>query len=123
MNIRGGGVMNKAMLGLLTVGLALASVAANAESEMAKHRLRAGEVAFNDSRAFAGDRDGREGRDARDARSDRSFEASRQITKPRAVTQPTAVAAPEIDPTSAAAGLTLLLGGIAVLLGRRTRPD
>jgi len=30
-----------------------------------------------------------------------------------------AFAAPEIDPASAAAGLTLLLGGIAVLRGRR----
>jgi hypothetical protein len=117
--------MNKAMLVFLTMGLALASVAANAESEMARHRLRAGEIesradsvqAFNGSRVFVGDRD------ERDARSDRSFEASRQITKPRSAAQPAAVAAPEIDPSSAAGGLTLLLGGIAVLLGRRTRPD
>jgi hypothetical protein len=32
-----------------------------------------------------------------------------------------AVAAPEIDPTSAAAGLTLLLGGMAILRGRRAK--
>ena len=31
------------------------------------------------------------------------------------------VAAPEIDPASAAAGLTLLLGGIAVLRGRKAQ--
>ena len=31
------------------------------------------------------------------------------------------VAAPEIDPASAAGGLTLLLGGIAVLRGRKLR--
>jgi hypothetical protein len=30
-------------------------------------------------------------------------------------------AAPEIDPTSAGAGLTLLLGGMAIMLGRRTK--
>ena len=29
--------------------------------------------------------------------------------------------APEMDPSSAAAGLTLLVGGIAVLLGRRSK--
>jgi hypothetical protein len=34
-----------------------------------------------------------------------------------------AVAAPEIDPTSAAAGLTLLLGGMAILRGRRVNRD
>jgi hypothetical protein len=32
-----------------------------------------------------------------------------------------ALAAPEIDPASAAAGLTLLLGGMAVMRGRRQR--
>jgi hypothetical protein len=33
-----------------------------------------------------------------------------------------AVAAPEIDPNSAFSGLTLLMGGIAVIVGRRRRP-
>jgi hypothetical protein len=36
-------------------------------------------------------------------------------------TAPGAVAAPEIDSTSAAAGLTLLLGGLATLSGRRAK--
>jgi hypothetical protein len=31
------------------------------------------------------------------------------------------IAAPEIDPTSAASGLTLLLGGLAVVRGRTKR--
>ncbi len=31
------------------------------------------------------------------------------------------VKAPEIDPSSAVAGLTLLAGGLAVMLGRRSR--
>jgi hypothetical protein len=35
----------------------------------------------------------------------------------------TPVSAPEIDPTSAASGLTLLLGGLLVLRGRRTTPS
>jgi len=34
---------------------------------------------------------------------------------------PTTMAAPEIDPSSAASGLTLLLGGVMVLRGRRSR--
>jgi hypothetical protein len=33
-----------------------------------------------------------------------------------------ATQAPEIDPASAASGLTLLLGGLAVMRGRRTKP-
>jgi hypothetical protein len=32
-----------------------------------------------------------------------------------------AMAAPEIDPSSAVAGLTLLAGGLAVMLGRRSK--
>jgi hypothetical protein len=39
-------------------------------------------------------------------------------TTPGVWTSP-AAKAPEIDPESAASGLTLLLGGLAVLLGRR----
>jgi hypothetical protein len=34
---------------------------------------------------------------------------------------PIKIAAPEIDPASAASGLTLLLGGVAVLRGRRLK--
>jgi LPXTG-motif cell wall-anchored protein len=34
---------------------------------------------------------------------------------------PTPVAAPEIDPASAVAGLTLMAGGLAVLVGRRRK--
>ena len=35
--------------------------------------------------------------------------------------QPQAVQAPEIDPASAMAGLTMLAGGLAVLRGRRSK--
>ncbi|HEX3945971.1 MAG TPA: hypothetical protein VHW69_18000 [Rhizomicrobium sp.] len=35
--------------------------------------------------------------------------------------KPTPVAAPEIDAASAVAGLTLMLGGLAVLRGRRSK--
>jgi hypothetical protein len=45
---------------------------------------------------------------------DRSFRAINEIQYGSAPTQ-----APEIDPTSAASGLTLLLGGLLVLRGRR----
>jgi hypothetical protein len=45
--------------------------------------------------------------------------ASAPVT--RAVVAPNSVAAPEIDPTSTAAGLTLLLGGMAILRGRRAK--
>jgi hypothetical protein len=45
--------------------------------------------------------------------------ASAPVT--RALVAPNSVAAPEIDPTSAAAGLTLLLGGMAILRGRRAK--
>jgi hypothetical protein len=34
---------------------------------------------------------------------------------------PRAVAAPEIDPASAVAGLTLMIGGILVMRGRRSK--
>ena len=34
---------------------------------------------------------------------------------------PAPVGAPEIDPASAISGVTLLLGGLAVLRGRRTK--
>jgi hypothetical protein len=37
------------------------------------------------------------------------------------VVGPSAIAAPEIDPSSAIAGLTLLLGGLAVVRGRRIK--
>ena len=66
------------------------------------------------------------GRGAED--SDRSL---RQVAMPRYVSgyfsetgtkgSVGAVAAPEIDPASAASGLTLLLGGMAVLRGRKVR--
>jgi hypothetical protein len=121
--------MTKAMLGFLTLGFALASVAANAESETAKHRFAAGAIesradsmqVFNGRHSWENSSDKRFAFDGdRDDRSSRLFEASRQTTKPRLVT-PTAVAAPEIDPASAASGFTLLLGGLAVVLARRKR--
>jgi hypothetical protein len=41
---------------------------------------------------------------------------------PSPPSQPTPVKAPEIDPASAMAGLTMLAGGLAVLRGRRKAP-
>ena len=46
------------------------------------------------------------------------YDRSHQPTPPRH-----AVAAPEIDPASAMSALTLLAGGLAVLRGRRSRPQ
>ena len=40
---------------------------------------------------------------------------------PKPVTKPQPVQAPEIDPASAMAGVTLLLGGLVVLRGRRSK--
>jgi hypothetical protein len=40
-------------------------------------------------------------------------------TQPSGPSQPSRTQAPEIDPASAMAGLTMLAGGIAVLRGRR----
>ncbi|HUN74690.1 MAG TPA: hypothetical protein VMU40_09260 [Steroidobacteraceae bacterium] len=42
-------------------------------------------------------------------------------TLPPSVTPPTAHSAPEIDPSSALMGLTLLAGGLAVIRGRRSK--
>lgn len=41
--------------------------------------------------------------------------------EPPAPRPPAAMGAPEIDPSSALAGLTLLSGGLAVMRGRRSR--
>lgn len=48
------------------------------------------------------------------------FDKSR-FDAPRYVIASDVVKAPEIDAASAAAALTMLLGGVAVLTGRRTR--
>jgi hypothetical protein len=40
---------------------------------------------------------------------------------PKAGLKPVGICAPEMDPGSAMAGLTLLLGGVAVIRGRRSK--
>lgn len=97
--------MNKALLGFLTLGLTVASAAANAESDT--HRYVRDEAISRHSD------------DDRELTVHAARPASRSIATRQSVT-PSAAAAPEIDPASAVGGLTLLLGGVAVLRGRRT---
>ena len=115
--------MKKAILGFLTLGLTVTSLAANAESDT--HR-------FVRDEAISRQSDDREliVHAARPSsrlwaefseRGDRQAAASRAVTTRQSAT-PGAVAAPEIDPASAVSGLTLLLGGLAVFRGRRTPP-
>jgi hypothetical protein len=111
--------MKMTILGLMTLGLTVASVTANAESEMrgrdvSIHATQPVENSMREDffdRRFAGEVVTRGDREA----SSRAIVASKQGASPRGA----AVAAPEIDPASAVSGLTLLLGGMAVLLGRR----
>jgi hypothetical protein len=114
--------MKTARLAWLALGLTVAAITANAESETANR-------SDNDraTRALGGDRDGYSWRDLSGRRF--NFNDGSQIRgdwdrapnrSAAAVATPrSAVAAPEIDPGSAASGLTLLLGGIAVLRSRR----
>ena len=133
--------MNKAILGLLIFGLPAASIAANDHREslgsqfsrsefsagnffrsmsVAEERETFTSAANQSERAMAVDvyerRDFRDGRESESSRS-----AVRHIATPSVAATPSAVAAPEIDPVTAAGGLTLLLGALAVLRGRRTR--
>jgi hypothetical protein len=123
--------MKKAMLGFLALGLAVASLTVRAESESPKYRYVPADAVGGHDREDAYRRfdwaGGGRLRGDREEWSHRSAGAIRQIGRPRgesdehhsaSVTR-TAVAAPEMDPRSAASGLALLLGGIAVLLGRR----
>jgi hypothetical protein len=125
----GGSYMKSSRLVWLALGLTVASIAANAESETANR-------SDNDraTRVLGGDR-GRDswmdpsGRrfnfaDGSQIRGDWDRAPSRSaaaVAKPAVATPPSAAAAPEIDPASAASGVTLLLGSLAVLLARRPR--
>jgi hypothetical protein len=98
------------------LGLAVASLTVRAESGDALARAGGHDREDSDRRfdraggaMFRGDRE---------EWSHRSAGAIRHEHLAASVT-PTAVAAPEMDPKSTASGLALLLGGIAVLLGRR----
>ena len=121
----GGLHMKTARLAWLALGLTLASITANAEPEIANRSDsdRATRVLGGDRDTYWRDLSGRrfnftDGSQIRGHRirgdGDRTPSGSAA-----AVATPSAVAAPEIDPASAASGLTLLLGGIAVLRSRR----
>jgi hypothetical protein len=102
--------MKKAILGFLALGLPIAAMAANGEREFQHNRLGENAVSFlSDQRA--NDIDARKIEPA----------VSLQHHFAAAGAGRSVVAAPEIDPTSALSGLTLLLGGIAVLRGRKAR--
>jgi hypothetical protein len=133
--------MNKAILGLLIFGLPAASIAANDHRESLENQFSRSEVSAGNffrsmsvaeeretftSAANQGERamafDFSERRGFRDAReSEPSRLTARHIATPSVAATPSAVAAPEIDPVTAAGGLTLLLGALAVLRGRQTR--
>ena len=110
--------MKKAILGVLALGLPMAALAANGEREY-QHGSMAAEmepaVRFELSR---------------DQDSGRLAVPLRQIATRRSLSEHhleatsatrSVMPAPEIDPASAVSGLTLLLGGIAVLRGRKVR--
>ena len=111
--------MKTAKLAWLALGLTVASITANAEA----NRSDDDRATFRGDRAnyvwrdFAGRRFNFT--DGSQIRGD-SERAPIRSAAPAAATPSTAVA-PEMDPASAASGLTLLLGGIAVLLARRPR--
>ena len=121
--------MKTARLAWLALGLTVASITANAEPETANRS-----DSDRATRALSDDRGGYSWRDLSGRRF--NFTDGSQIRGNRirgdgdrtpsgsaaAVATPSAVAAPEIDPASTASGLTLLLGGIAVLRSRR-KPD
>jgi hypothetical protein len=115
--------MKTARLAWLALGLTVAAITANAEPESNR--------SDNDSatRTLSGDRADYSWRDlsgrrfnftdGSQIRGEAERASSRSAAAVAAATTPSAVAAPEIDPASAASGLTLLLGGIAVLRSRR----
>ena len=117
--------MRKAILGLLALGLPIAATAATGEREFEHGKLGITSAGFqSDLRAM--DRDdsmpsvGFEMSRRRDFLAARTAESG-QHRVAAVSSPPSAIAAPEIDPTSAISGLTLLLGGIAVLRGRKAR--
>jgi len=123
--------MKTARLAWLALGLTVASITANAEPETTNRSDSDRAIrALSETRALSDDRDSYSWRDLSGRRF--NFTDGSQIhggrirghwdraPSPSAVATPrSAVAAPEIDPASAASGLTLLLGGIAVLRSRR----
>ena len=119
--------MKRAILGLVAMSLPLAAIAANGEREFQHESFGVGmepavRVELSRDRDFVG---------GRAEESERLAVPMRQVMTPRSLSDrhpvasasgaPSAVAAPEIDPASAASGLILLLGGIAVLRGRKGR--
>ena len=125
--------MKTARLAWLALGLTVASITANAEPETTNRSDSDRAIrALSETRAPSDDRASYSWRDLSGRRF--NFTDGSQIHGDRirghwdrapsrsatAVATPrSAVAAPEIDPASAASGLTLLLGGIAVLRSRR----
>jgi hypothetical protein len=130
--------MKTARLAWLALGLTVASITANAEPETANRSDSDRAIrALSGTRALSDDRGSYSWRDLSGRRfnftdgsqihgsqihGDRIRGDSDRAPSPSAAavaTPRSAVAAPEIDPASAASGLTLLLGGIAVLRSRR----
>ena len=113
--------MKTTRLAWLALGLTVASITANAQPETANRfdNDRATRALSDDRGSYAWrDLSGRRFNftDGSQIRGDWERAPSRSAA---AVATPSAVAAPEIDPASAASGLTLLLGGMAVLRSRR----
>jgi hypothetical protein len=126
--------MNKAILGFLMLGLIpIAPSAANEHRENLRHEFVAHEAfmdgkdarlvyASQNERAIAVEDSDRRGfRDGREDESPRLSAPVPHIAASNVTATPSAVAAPEIDTATAVSGLTLLLGAVAVLCGRRTR--
>ena len=112
--------MKTAKLAWFALGLTVAAVTANAESVNRSDNDRAARTLSNDRGDYAWrDLSGRRFNftDGSQIRGDWERASSRSAAA--AATAPSAVAAPEIDPASTASGLTLLLGGLAVLSSRR----
>jgi hypothetical protein len=120
--------MKTARLAWLALGLTVASITANAEPEIANRSDsdRATRVLSGDRDSYWRDLSGRrfnftDGSQIRGGRVRGDWDRTPSQSAAAVATPRSAVATPEIDPASAASGLTLLLGGIAVLLARRPR--
>jgi hypothetical protein len=118
--------MKTAKLAWLALGLTVASITANAEPEIANRSDsdRATRVLTGDRDSYWRDLSGRrfnftDGSQIHGGRVRGDWDRTPSQSAAAVAAPPSAVAAPEIDPASAASGLTLLLGGIAVLRSRR----
>ena len=118
--------MKTARLAWLALGLTVASITANAEPEIANRSDsdRATRVLTGDRDSYWRDLSGRrfnftDGSQTHGDRIRGHWDRAPSPSAAAVATPRSAVAAPEIDPASAASGLTLLLGGIAVLRSRR----